>query len=436
MTLTSEELERWVKAAWAEIDGVALLELTARMVDIPSPTGEEADLAAFLAAQMGEFELDAYAQPIDTGQANAIGRLRGTGGGPDLMFYSPIDTAFAGKADEDEPWIDLEARPDLVPEATIDNGFVCGLGAHNPKGHAACCVMAAAALKRADVPLKGDLIVALAAGGMPTNRRPTNVRDNVGHGTGATFLLQQGVRGDFAVVAKPSGVAWEEVGVSWFHIRVKGTLGYAGTRHVIEHANPILDAAKVIAGLESWFPIYTERNTSGCCAPQGSIGYVRGGWPNKPTFIPGACEIGLDLRLNPRTHPEDARRQFAEAIDGIRAQHPGLDLDWEMTVVVPGSHTDEGNWIIQSAIRAWEVGIGEPFKPGTNTSGATEANVLRQWGVPTARIGLPAPPERPRFAGKFSMGEVHRESLEKLTRALIYTAVDTCCRTPQEVGLE
>ena len=429
------ELSGIAEAASAHVDGDELLRLTAAMVDIPSPTGEERALAEFLAARFDELGLDGTCQTIDDQQANAVGRLPGTGGGPALMLYAPIDTAFAGDAEEDSPWIDLTDRTDQIAAAAIEGDFVRGLGAHNPKGHGACAVMAAAALRRAGVALKGDLTVALAAGGMPTNRRPTSTRDNIGHGAGAAFLLQQGARPDFAIVAKPGPVAWEEVGVSWFRVRVGGLLGYAGTRHVVAHKNPIIDAMTVVHELEKWFPEYTARNTSGLCAPQGSIGHISGGWPNKPTFIPGACDIGLDLRLNPRTPPEEAKRQFGEAVDGIRAKHPELELDWEMTLAVPGSHTEENNWIVQSAIRAFEAETGRPFEPGAHSSGATEANVLRQWDIPTARIGMPAPPERGKWAGMFSMGEAHVQSLMQLTRILIHATVDTCGRTRDDVGL-
>lgn len=334
MTGLTDEHLAWIDAAEAMLDGGELLDLTARMVDIPSPSGEEADLAHFLVDYMSEAGLEAFYQPLDDNQGNAIGRLRGAGGGPELMLYAPLDTAFAGEDDEDHPWLGTETRRDLIAEAVIEGGVVSGLGAHNPKGHGAAAVMAAIALKRASVVLKGDVVVAFGAGGMPTNRRldETYGRHDVGHGAGCAYMLEQGIRGDFAIVAKPGPVAWEEVGLCWFRIRVKGLLGYAGTRHVVKHNNPIVEATKVIQGLEEWFPHYAERNASGAVRPQGSIGCVRAGWPNKPTFIPEICEIYLDLRVSPRTDPTEVRRQFAEAIDGIRARHDGLDLDWDSTL--------------------------------------------------------------------------------------------------------
>ncbi|MDA0261000.1 MAG: M20/M25/M40 family metallo-hydrolase [Proteobacteria bacterium] len=438
MNVLSDELRRWVDLASATVEDDELLDLTARMVDISSPTGEEREIAEFLVDFMQESGLEAHYQPIDANQGNAIARCRGMGSGPDLLFYAPLDTAFAGDPNEDEPWIDLGNREDQIPEAIVENGVVTGLGAHNPKGHGACAIMAAVALKRAGVPLQGNLTVGLAGGGMPTNHRAevtNSQRRNIGHGSGCAFMLEQGIRGDFAIIAKPGPVSFEEVGLCWFRIRVKGVLGYAGTRHIVKHRNPIIDAAKIVDALEAWFPEYTARNSSGTVGPQGSIGCIRAGWPNKPTFIPEACDIYLDLRVNPRTDPVEVKRQFGEAMAMIGDCNKEIDLDWEMILAIPGSHTDRDNWVVQSTIRAWQEMTGTTFHPGTGGSGATEANILRAWGVPTARIGLPPPPELLAHAGMFSMGEVHVESLAKLTKALITAAVDTCGRSVGEVGL-
>src|SRR5262245_36978191 len=103
---------------------------------------------------------------------------------------------------------------------------------------------AAQAIKAAGVPLKGSLLVGLGAGGMPTNRRPSVKKFNAGQGAGCAFMLEQGVRADFAIIAKPGwAVAWEEVGLCWFKVIVRGDLNYTGRRHVIKGRNPIVQAA-------------------------------------------------------------------------------------------------------------------------------------------------------------------------------------------------
>ncbi len=427
---------RWLDACLAQIDRGRLEALVTAMTAIPSPTGEERALAEFMVQTLRASGLDAAYQPIDAMQGNALGWCRGTGGGADLMLYAPIDTHIAGDAAEDCPWVGGELRRDMLPTPVTEDGFVIGLCAENPKGYAACAVAAAEAVRRAGIPLRGDLMVGLGAGGMPTNKRPGLGRYNAGQGNGCSFMLEQGFRPDFAVIAKPGwSVAHEEVGLAWFRIRIGGYLGYTGQRHRLKHKNPILDAMVVVRELEEWFPEYTLRNTSGLVAPQGSIGAIEGGWPHKPAFIPAACDLYVDLRLSPRTDPVEARQQLRDALEAIERRHPDIEAGCEMILAIPGATTPPDNWIITSSIRAWEAVAGRPHLPRTGTSGATDANVLRGRGIPTARIGMPPPGRAYPYENTFSMGVVEIDGMVELTKCLVRIAVDTCTRARADVGL-
>ncbi len=431
----SADQRLWLDRAWAQIDPERIADLCFELVGIPSPTGEERAIAEFLTAYLARAGLDARYQPIDPQQGNAVGRLHGQGDGPDLLLYAPTDVAFAGTEEEDVPWIGPSVRADLRPEPLRAGDDVIGLGAENPKAYATCVVAAAEAVARAGVPLRGDLVVGLGAGGMPTNRRPGLARWNTGQGNGCSFMLEQGVRGDFAILAKPGySVSWEEVGISWFRIGVKGTLNYTGIRHVVPYTNPIVEAAKVIQGLEEWFPEYSSRNTSGLVAPQGSIGAIEGGWTYKPAFVPRVCNLYVDLRVSPRTDPVEVKHQLGEALRRIQAAHPGLELEWEMILSIPGTHTDPQNWIVQSLMRAWEAREGRPHEARGGTSGATDAAILRGRGIPTARLGLPRATPPAAYPG-FSMGVAHVPAMQRLTECLVYAIVDTCTRDRAAVGL-
>ncbi|HEY7062444.1 MAG TPA: peptidase dimerization domain-containing protein [Chloroflexota bacterium] len=431
----SAEQRGWLERAWAQVDADRIAQLNLDLTNIPSPTGEERAIAEFLTRYMGVAGFDARYQPIDEQQGNAVGRLRGSGEGPELLLYAPTDVAFAGSEEEDVPWIGPSVRADLRPHASREGDDVIGLGAENPKAYVTCVVAAAEAVARAGVPLRGDVIVGLGAGGMPTNKRPGLGRWNTGQGNGCSFMLEQGVRGDFAILAKPGyAVAWEEVGISWHRVGVKGTLNYTGIRHVVPYTNPIVEATKVIAGLEEWFPEYSARNTSGLVAPQGSIGAVEGGWTYKPAFVPRLCNLYVDLRVSPRTDPMEVKHQLEAALHHIEGKHPELELDYEMILAIPGTHTDPQNWIVQSLMRAWEAREGRPHEARGGTSGATDAAILRGRGIPTARLGLPRAVPPAAYPG-FSMGVAHVPAMRRLTECLVYAIVDTCTRDRGEVGL-
>jgi len=435
----SPQQREWLSAALAAVDADELRRLALEMTAIPSPTGAEGQLAEYLVGRLGAAGFDAAYQQIDDEQGNATARYRGDGSGPSLLLFAPIDTHLAGNVEDDGPWAGLSAeRTDLRTTAFFEDGSVVGLGAENPKGHAACVIAAAEAVRRAGIPLTGDLLVGLAAGGMPVNASPLRriTRANVGQGNGCSYMLEQGFRGDFAVIAKPGfAVAYEEVGLCWFKLTVGGTFDYAGRGRHATHRNPIVDASRVVAALEDWFPKYTAHNTSGLVAPQGSIGAIEGGWPEKPAFIPAACHLYLDMRISPRTTPTDVHRQLDAALAEIRAAHPGLDVRSEMILAIPGGSTDPDNWIVRSAVHAWESVAGRPHEVRTGTSGATDANILRGRGIPTARIGIPPGAAIDRFKNVFSMGVVSVDALVGLTRSLVTIAIDTCTRTTAEVGL-
>jgi len=434
----SPQQQEWIAAAQRLVRPDSLRELLASMVNIASPTGEEAALARFVAHTLAEAGIDAEYQPLDPKQANAIGRLPGRGGGVSLLLYAPLDTVTTGNPDEDCPGVGQQLREDMLPAAVHRGSWVVGLGASNPKGHAACVIAAAQAVARAGLPLPGDVLIGLGAGGMPTNRRDRSTveRYNAGQGSGCSFMLEQGLYPDFAVIAKPGwSVAWEEVGLCWFRVRVHGLFGYVGSRHRIAYRNPIVDAARVVLALEEWATQYSAANTSGLVTPQAQIGAIAGGWSRMPSFTGAECELWLDVRTSPRTPPTDVRRQFAAAVDRIRAGHPDMQLSWEMVLSIPGTTTSPDNWIVQSTARAWQAEAGRPHQTLTGTSGATDANILRGRGIPTARVGMPKAVDATGAEVDFALGmnAADVDDLARLTRLLITTIVDTCGRSADEV---
>lgn len=424
-------LDDAVAQVMGHVDADLLRGIVVGLVDIPSPTGEEAALAAWAAQHLVEAGVEARPQPLDERQANAVGRIRGTGEGRSLLLYAPIDTLTTGNADEDEPWAADRLRPDMLPVAQVDGDHVIGLGASNPKGHAACVMAAAEAIRASGIELTGDLWVGLGAGGMPTNRRarPDLPRENAGQGVGCSFMLEQGIYPDHAVIAKPGGaVAWEEVGLCWFDVTVRGTFSYVGSRHRMPYVNPIVEAGKVISALEEWFPEYSARHTAGLVAPQGNIGSIRAGYQHMPAVSPASCVIRVDLRTSPDAPPSQVSREFGELMKSVRARHPELDLDWQMVLSIPGTRTPQDDPVVVAAVDAWEAENGRQHEPIVANSGATDANILRGRGVPTARIGMDRiGPDAP-LALDFpaGMNVVDVREMERLTRWLVRTALMIC----------
>lgn len=432
--LDERERERYAARMAGLFERDWMLQQLARIVDIPSPTGEERALAEHLVQLMRELGLKAWLQPIDALSANAIGEL-GDGDGPSVMLFAPLDSAFSGIESEEVPWSGPALRPDQRPVARIEGDGVTGLSADNPKAHIISILSAAAALRKAELPLTGRVVLAFGAGGAPSNKRPPLVRWNVGHGSGCEFLLQQGVRADYAIVTKPGyAVQWEEVGVCWFRVRVHGVQTYVGRKHVLAEDNAIAKAAALVPLLEEWFREYSARHTDGLVAPQAAVGAIEGGWTYKPAFPPAACDLYIDMRVSPRSTPMEVWRELNSALRSIRDGLGGdLVIDSKLIAAVEGPATAETSWIVQACTRAWEAVEGRKHEPLKLTSGQTEAVILRRHGIPTARVGLPAAMTPGGERIKHSMGVTKVGGMLKLAEVLARALIDTCTRNLEEV---
>jgi len=437
----SAEQQQWLEAAYAQISEDRMREFCVEVVSLHSPTGFERDASEWMADQMKALGMDAFYQPMDDNSGNAVGYYRGTGDGPHMLLYAPIDTHLDIVEEYDLPWAGPEFREDMLPQGHIDeHGNVIGLGSNNPKGTVTAIWGALDAITRAGVPLKGTIVAGFAGGGMPVKAPPNSPTENAGLGSGVSYMLNHGVSADFGIISKPGyAVAWEEVGLCWFKVTVgRGYIGYAGRPHdVPEYKNTILEAAKVTLELEEWLQEYSKANTSGLCTPWGAVSVVRGGWPHKPSFPPAATELLMDVRVNPRSSTADVKEQFARAIEDIQARHPEMHLEWEMFGSYPGASTDPEHWVIQSAMRGWEHVEGQTHHARVGTSGQTDASAIRNLGVPMARVGQPAALNVPAewVNGLGGMGVAHIPHLADVAKILIYAVIDSCMRTRAEVGL-
>lgn len=434
----SAQQREWYERACAMIDTARLKQLNLSLVDIHSPTGAEAAASRYMADYMDRMGLKAQYQAVNSLSGNAVGRLHGDGSGPALMLYAPIDTHIEADPAKDVPWVGPALRDDMKPKAYLRGDTVIGLGASNPKGMVAGLTEAVNAVIEAGVPLKGDLVLAFAGGGMPV---VVPERNHYGLSSGVLHMMANGVTADCGIIFKPwNEVYYEHPGMCWFKVTVKGTLGYSGIpRGTPGFRSSIVPAAKVILELEEWLPQYTKRHTSDQIAPEGWIAAVRSGWPERPAFPSAATEIYLDVRTNPQQSTGSVQAEFDVVMRGILSRHPEIEAEWEMTAAVPGSRTEPGHWIVQSCLRGWqETHGGRPYPGAPKLSGQTDAAAICKFGLPLARVGYPwiGDKEMPvEFSeGLGGMGVSHIPDLIDPIKAIIYSIIDTCTRTRQETG--
>lgn len=412
-------------------DRERLADLCLALTAIPSPTGAERPLAEWVVGRLAASGVAADLQVFADRRANVVARRAGSGGGASLLLYGSLDTAFplAAEATPGAPGIgDAQA----LSEGAVRSGdWIIGAGAENPKGFAATVLTAFELLSDPRLPLRGDVILALTAGGMPSPGLPGRP-ETAGLGRGCLEFLARNAHPDAAVIAKPGdAVSVEEVGLALFRIRVAGDLSYTGIRHRGPVRHALLEAARLAERLEAWFPTYTATRRTATLAPQGAVTVIRGGWPERPVFLPSACDLWVDLRVVPGSTLDEVQAVFTAAVEEA-ARDLDADVSVERMGGFPGAATPRESWVVRAAVRAWEARTGRRHAEATGTSGVTDASILRANGVPTARIGMPRPAVPSPHAG-FSMGVVHVDAMVALTQTLVDIAVDTLSRPRAEI---
>lgn len=436
----SSEQRGWIEQAWSYLDVNKAIELDVELTNIYSPTGYEKEVNNYIVDFWQRLGVDAFYQEMDPEQGNAIGRFKGSGNGPSIMLCCPVDTHWKGTiADDGLQWGDPMRRDNLRP-AQVEGQTIIGLGSSNDKGLAVSIMMAVEALQKVGAPLKGTLNAAILAGGAPATSADDEPRKNISLCAGALHALTRGITGDYCLFHKPGyGVSWEEPGMLYFRIRVKGDPNYMGNESNEQRPyRQIQDTACILQEIDNWSRTYREKYAAAKFAPGISANAIRAGRPDKPNWSPAISEVFLDMRPGPWMSPMEAKYIFDDVMNGILKKYPGMDAEWEMFTAMPGGRTDPENWIIQSTIRGAQMVDGDTSDTyEAMGAGQTEAGVLRTWGLPTARIGGGATnPELPADLAKgFTMSGAYAPNIVKASRTMLYAIIDTLTRTREETGL-
>lgn len=421
-----QDLEDLVAVVLEELTGERLLTAARSMVDIASPTGAERPLAEWIASELATTGLNAEVQGIDASQANAVATLPGAYG-PSLLLYAPVDTFTTGDPALDIPGAAACWRPDLAARAVVHGEIVEGLGAGNPKGHAAVVMAVLQAFHASGVTPPGDVVGGFGAGGMPSfavEGAGTQGRANTGHGVGAAFLLERGYTTDYAVIAKPGWtVLHEEVGLVWIDVTVHGVHTYAGSRHRLPYDNAVASAGRVAVALEQWLDEYPRRHRYATMAPQGIVSSINGGIERLGASTPATVRLRLDLRITTQQTPASVLREVRHMLAGV-SDDLGIVVTAHQSAAVPASHTPPESPVVRAAVNAFESVSGGPHVPVLDNSGATDANILRMRGVPTARVGMPkvaAMPDGSEIDFTRGMNLVDLREMRRLAEILIRT---------------
>lgn len=413
-----------VQRAIAKIDRDRLVRLVMQLVDIPSPTGFEGDMARAYHEVLRQSGFDATLQPIGDARYNAIGRLQGTGSGRSLMFNGHMDTSFG--PEQAHRGIGYQCKGTLV-----DDEWIYGMGSFNMKSALATYVVAVEAIRAAGIRLGGDVVIAGVAGEI--EKAPVNDHDGPqfqGYGVGTKYAITHGAIADFCILGEPTNMMLipRHCGSTWVKITVPGHLIHTAWSEV--DRNAINRARKVLDAIHDWIPGYCERNRLDDFRPRVNVSAIEGGWSWRGARTPDNCVIYMDVRTLPDALPLAAYNEVRELVAAVVAEHPQLaGTRVEPYMTVPGTSIPDDHELIRNIVRAHTDQLGQAPQFGVETW-MSDAAHMNRYGIPTVNYGSAG---RIRSGGAgFSthQGEaVHIGDMLDIIRVYIQTIMQVCGAT-------
>jgi acetylornithine deacetylase len=298
--------------------------------------GGEGEVSKFVAGIYGSIgcEVDLFA--IEPGRENAVGVLKGAGGGRSLIYNGHVDVVppgdpanwtsgspFSGKIDADRVW---------------------GRGSTDMKSGILAQAFAARALVECDVRLAGDLILEAVVG-----------EEVMDHECGVTATVKRGYTADAAVVSEPSSppaplaIVPVSPGLLWFSVTVPGKASHASMRANTFRAGGLGASVAVNAidkGVDLYLAIRRLEDEWGQSKrhplfPPGHFtihpGVVTGGPKGVlvPFFISEYMTIEYCCWYHPDDDPEDVKREIethverAAQLDSWLREHPPV-VEWKL----------------------------------------------------------------------------------------------------------
>jgi acetylornithine deacetylase len=414
------------RAVLARVDAQELIDLASALIRIPSFKTEETAVARFLDAFFRERGYDVDVQEIEPGRLQTIATLRGTGGGASLMLNGHTDINALTRRWRRDPWT-----------PTLEGDRLYGHGVQNMKGGLASIIMAAEAIRRSGVRLRGDLVVACVAG-------------ETQGGEGTHHLMESGVRTDAAVVAEPFGadhLVTVHSGIVHMAIHTYGVTGHIG--RLEGTVNAVQTMTAVIDALQRVRFRHTPRADLPAF-PRLNVGSVLGGRGQdyvlvEPPYVPDLCTIIVDVHFLPGMTVDGIVADIRATLDPLAAGHPALR--YEIEIPPPASFKGRRRLvmdpfdmpvdapIVQAVARSYRAVTGqEPKAIGTvlpHSYSADDTCHLWKAGIPCLLYG----PATIRGNADEDDACVLVSEMVTVTQVLALTALDVCQRDRGELAI-
>jgi len=404
-----------VERILAEVCEDEIISMSSDVINIPSPTGEELQMAQYMQSALQKLGLDITWQEVEEARANVVGRWKGSGGGKNLMFNGHMDTSNTG---QEEFLTGLGYKP----HAVVKDGFIYGLGIYNMKGALVCYTNAVKALQRAGIRLRGDVIIAAVAGEIEkTQWGEFKGKQYRGYGYGTHYLVNHGVLPDMCILGEPTDmhVVLEHFGSMWVRISCTGIYVHTAFCEGREEMNSIRRMVELMPPILKWIEGWEKKASYGGRKAIVNLGGIRGGHAWRASRTPEKTDLFLDVRVPPTIPMAEARRDVQGLFFELEKEHADWGLEFETYVSVPGARISEEHEMIRAIDRNHKRITGKTPEREVVTW-CSDASVLSRFGVETVNYG-------PSSGPRDKEGEkVRIQTLVDITKIYALTAAELC----------
>lgn len=370
MPLFPDSRERVLRAVDDARD--ELVHLTRELIRWPTvnPPGEAYEpCAQWLGAELSrrgyhvEYHV-ASDRPEHTAQhprVNVVGRRAGAAPHPTVHFNGHIDVVPAGHGWTMDPFAGV-----------VRDGRVYGRGAADMKGGIAAAIIAADAVQRAGLVLRGSVEVS------------GTVDEETGGWAGVAHLAAHGRltrdRVDHVIIPEPlqvDRVCIGHRGVYWFDVITRGVIAHGSMPYL--GVNAIAMMGEVLHAMaRDLAPQLATRRTSMPVVPEGSrqatlnINTIEGGQVGalvQSPCVADECRAIFDRRFLVEEGFDQARAEVTALLDGLRARVPHFEAELHDRLVVHPVLTPTDSPVVTSLQRAIGTVLGRDARlvasPGT-----------------------------------------------------------------------
>ena len=393
-----------------------IVSMACDVINIPSPTGEEGAMAAYMRRAMEELGLAVSWQEVEEGRPNVVGRWEGQGAGKSLMFNGHMDTSNTGR----EPHL---TGIGYKPHTVVKDGLIYGLGIYNMKGALVCYLQAVRALQEAGVRLDGDVVIAAVVGEIEKSQWGEEFigKEYRGYGVGSHYLVCHGVVPDMCILGEPTDMqlVLGHYGSLWARLSTRGPYMHTGFTMGRQGENSIRRMHDVLADVLKWMAAWEQKAAYGDKPGVVNLGSIRGGHPWRASRTPERTDLFLDVRVPPTMPLAQARRELAQLVRQLRERYPDYGLEFETFVSVPGAEISGDHEMVRAIEASHRQVLGEAPRRGT-VVWCSDASVLTRFGIETVNYG---PSSGPRDAE----GEkVRIKTLVDVTKVYALTIAQIC----------